>query len=223
MCARACVRLGGVQQYENLSADCVSSSCWPSQQTVACLIPSSLCQSNIIARSSDKKKKKDFLLWLFWGEKEKKRGWKKRIPDVFASATSSRRSPSKPTPTYLPTRELPASDKGSSRQNQVWREGVWRKRVELERGRRDTEGGEKVRDTGGFIALPEIRRVSTQTVWQTKPRRRSEINQQPPLHHLHFLREDYFGFWNIYDFFQRHFFFRFGEVQATQSWVLDRA
>lgn len=55
---------------------------------------------------------------------------------------------------------------------------------EREKGRRDTEGGEKVRDTGGFIALPEIRRVSTQTVWQTKPRRRSEINQQPPLHHI---------------------------------------
>lgn len=52
------------------------------------------------------------------------------------------------------------------------------------RGRKgDTEGGEKVRDTGGFIALPEIRRVSTQMVGQTKPRRRSEINQ--PLHHWH--------------------------------------
>lgn len=51
---------------------------------------------------------------------------------------------------------------------------------ERENVRRDTEGGEKVRDTGGFITLPEIRRVSTQTVWQTKPGRRSEINQQHP-------------------------------------------
>lgn len=32
---------------------------------------------------------------------------------------------------------------------------------ERENVRRDTEGGEKVRDTGGFITLPEIRRVST--------------------------------------------------------------
>lgn len=53
-----------------------------------------------------------------------------------------------------------------------------RSRTEREKERRDTEGGEKVRDTGGFIALPEIRRVSTQTVWQTKPRKPSEITQQ---------------------------------------------
>lgn len=42
-------------------------------------------------------------------------------------------------PTSLPAGEQPASDKGSSRQNHVWREGVWRKEVELKRGRKGEE------------------------------------------------------------------------------------
>lgn len=88
-------------------------------------------------------------------------------------------------PTCLPAAVQP-TDKRSGSQNQVWKEEVRRKEVVLWRGRKgDTEGGEKVRDTGGFIVLPEIRRVSTQMVWQSKPRRRREINQQPSLYHCH--------------------------------------
>lgn len=52
---------------------------------------------------------------------------------------------------------------------------------ERENVRRDTEGGEKVRDTGGVITQPEIKRVSSQTVWQTKPGRRIDINRQRQL------------------------------------------
>lgn len=67
-----------------------------------------------------------------------------------------------------------------------WREG---KREKRHRGRGKGQGH------GGFIALPEIRRVSTPTLWQTKPRRRSEINQQPPPYlTLTFFRKDYCGF-----------------------------
>lgn len=86
---------------------------------------------------------------------------------------------------------------------------------EREKGRRDTEGGEKVRDTGGFIALPEIRRVSTQTVWQTKPRRRSEINQQPPLHHI--FAQGLLWIFKHFRLLPETFFLCFGEVQATRS------
>lgn len=73
-----------------------------------------------------------------------------------------------------------------------------RSRIE-ERGnvRRDTEGGENVRDTRGFITQPEIKTVSSQTVWQTKPGRRLEINRQPVLRRsagcFFFVRKDYCG------------------------------
>lgn len=95
---------------------------------------------------------------------------------------------------------------------------MWRREVELERrgkGRKDTEGGEKVRDTGGFITLPEIRRVSTQTVWQTNPRRRSEINQQPPSSPLTFLRKDYCGFLRFRLLPETIFYL--SDIQATRS------
>lgn len=45
-------------QYESLSADCVYSSSWPSQQTVACLNPSFLCRTSLITRSSGGIKKR---------------------------------------------------------------------------------------------------------------------------------------------------------------------
>lgn len=59
---------------------------------------------------------------------------------MFASATSSRRSPSKPTPTYLPpARELPASDKGSVDKIKCGGRGCGEKEVELERGKKGEE------------------------------------------------------------------------------------
>lgn len=94
---------------------------------------------------------------------------------------------------------------------------------ERENVRRDTEGGEKVRDTGGFITLPEIRRVSTQTVWQTKPRRRSEINQQHPTTPLtFFVCKDYCGFLDIFEISQTQILC-FGEAQTAHGEFLIRA
>lgn len=84
-------------------------------------------------------------------------------------------------PTYRPESSLhPIRDLHGK--NHVCREEVWRKEVELKRGRkgrRDTEGVEKVRDTGGFPRTARIRRVSTQTVCQTKPWRRVKYVSKP--------------------------------------------
>lgn len=84
-------------------------------------------------------------------------------------------------PTYRPESSLhPIRDLHGK--NHVWREEVWRKEVELKRGRkgrRDTEGVEKVRDTGGVPRTARIRRVSTQTVCQTKPWRRVKYVCKP--------------------------------------------
>lgn len=84
-------------------------------------------------------------------------------------------------PTYRPESSLhPIRDLLGK--NHVWREEVWRKEVELKRGRkgrRDTEGVEKVRDTGGFPRTARIRRVSTETVCQTKPWRRVKYVSKP--------------------------------------------
>lgn len=81
---------------------------------------------------------------------------------MFASYTTSRRCPSKLTTTYLPPREQPASDKRSTRQKPCVEGGGVEERSptkEREKGRIDTEGVEKVRNSGegggGFIALPE--------------------------------------------------------------------
>lgn len=69
--------------------------------------------------------------------------------------------------------------KGCGEKKSNWREGEGEKR-HRGRGKGQGHGG-----WGGFNALPEIRRVSTQTVWQTKPRERSDINQQTPQSLIH--------------------------------------
>lgn len=55
---------------------------------------------------------------------------------------------------HLPAREQPASDKGSRLENDVWREGVWRKEVELKRGRTSEETlreGKRSGTQGGLL------------------------------------------------------------------------
>lgn len=54
---------------------------------------------------------------------------------------------------HLSAREQPASDKGSRLENDVWREGVWRKEVELKRGRTSEETlreGKRSGTRGGY-------------------------------------------------------------------------
>lgn len=94
----------------------------------SCLNPSSLCQTNLIQKG-------DYVL-SFGGRRE--RGKKPKGKNTWRVCLSyQRQTESLETYTYLPARELPASDKRYS--PQVWWEGVWRKEVELERGRKGEE------------------------------------------------------------------------------------
>lgn len=55
---------------------------------------------------------------------------------------------------HLPAREQPASDKGSRLENDVCREGVWRKEVELKRGSTSEETlreGKRSGTQGGLL------------------------------------------------------------------------
>lgn len=86
-------------------------------------------------------------------------------------------------PTYRPESSLhPIRDLHGK--NHVWREEVWRKEVELKRGRkgrRDTEGVEKVRDTGGVSSHCQNKESVYTNCLPDKTSEASEISQQAAL------------------------------------------
>lgn len=86
-------------------------------------------------------------------------------------------------PTYRPESSLhPIRDLHGK--NHVWREEVWRKEVELKRGRkgrRDTEGVEKVRDTGGGSSYCQNKKSVYTICLPDKTLEASEIRQQASL------------------------------------------
>lgn len=138
-------------------------------------------------------------------------GWKKRIPDVFASATSSRRCPSKSTPTFLPLYRLgnslhPIRDlvdkimcggRGCGEKKSNWREGEREKR---HRGRGKGQGHGGVYRTGRNKESVYTNALADKTK-ETKWNKPAAPSPPPTL-----LRKDYCGFLNTDDFFQRKLF-----------------
>lgn len=163
-----------------------------------------------------------FFCFGFEGEGEKQKGEREEyltcLPQLPAAAGVPLNLYTYP-PTYLPTREPPASDKRSSPQNQVWRGGGVEKRRRIgEREREETSREGKRSGTRGGYHTARKKGECLETDWQTQPRRRSEINQQPPLHHwlIFFFHTDYCRFLNISKLLQTQSLC-FGEVQATQT------
>lgn len=145
----------------------------------------------------------------FWRRGVEKNTWRAQLPAADGV--------SKPTPTYLPAREQPASDKGSSRQSCVWREGVWRKEVELKRGRKGDETpreGKRSGTRGVYRTARNKKSVYTNGLAdETKETKWNKPATPSPL--LIFLCKDYCGFLNI-STSSRDSFLCFGKAQATQ-------
>lgn len=110
---------------------------------------------------------------IWWGKSE-----------LFASSTTSRRCPSKLTTTYLPPREQPASDKGSTRQEPCVEGGGVEERSrtkEREKGEKRHRGSGKGQRHGGVSSHCQNKESVYTNCLPDKTLETSEISQQAAL------------------------------------------